>query len=337
LSPITEPSASAQVEKNVRPPKRARKAEKVLEDSAATFIEEGWKLTEGLELNVPCSLTLLSRPTQDLTKLLFEFIPKQVWKIMVSSVNETLAKGETVSTQDPRRRPTSVLELIRFYGTWLLIENTWGNDTHSFREHYKHICKEYGKVPRLGMDRMQLLISSLRPSIQQLQAITEILNEAWMTAVDHISTLLLDETIAAYQPSAPVKQEHDASGEPIPVVFIPRKPHPNGLELLHYSTLVGDPNSNGFLPYTLYIIPHLQQGDASPLDAVRTFLSRWPFPNKPHFVADAGFGTWEILDTIKNWGGTATISFPVGTQPWIWELLSYNLPIDHWRAATKGN
>lgn len=140
---------------------------------------------------------------------------------MVSSVNETLAKGETVSTQDPRRRPTSVLKLIRFYGTWLLIENTWGNDTHSFREHYKHIGKEYGKVPRLGMDRMQLLISSLRPSIQQLQAITEILNEAWMTAVDHISTLLLDETIAAYQPSAPVKQEHDASGEPIPVVFIP--------------------------------------------------------------------------------------------------------------------
>jgi hypothetical protein len=41
-----------------------------------------------------------------------------------------------------------------------------------------------------------------------------------------------------YQPSAAVKQAAEEAGEPIPVTFMPRKPHPNCLLIYALSCLV---------------------------------------------------------------------------------------------------
>jgi len=75
------------------------------------------------------------------------------------------------------------------------------------------------------------------------------------------------------------------------------------------------------------------------MDAVHFFfisplaMQRWPYERKPHIVADAAFGSIEILKKITTWGGSATLSCPQTVMPWIWELLSHNLPPSHWSAA----
>lgn len=78
-----------------------------------------------------------------------------------------------------------------------------------------------------------------------------------------------------YKPAKTTKEKADQEGEPIPVVYIPRKPHPNGLLEYLFATYVNNPvRSNAILPYVIDILPHLQVGDMNPVGAVIEFLSR---------------------------------------------------------------
>lgn len=92
-------------------------------------------------------------------------------------------------------------------------------------------------------------------------------------------------------------------------------------------------SSKGQLPYILDLLPHLQLGDVDPTRSFKTFLHRWGAVNKPHFIADAAFASDELCNHILSWGGNITFSWNVGHTPWLWELLSYNLPPYHWRVA----
>ena len=62
--------------------------------------------------------------------------------------------------------------------------------------------------------------------------------------IDNISVIAIDEAVLAYQPSSQVKEKAKMNGEPIPVVFIPRKPHPNGLEIFLSVTYIDNPIDN---------------------------------------------------------------------------------------------
>lgn len=55
--------------------------------------------------------------------------------------------------------------------------------------------------------------------------------------VEEVSVVAIDESMCEYQPSKDTKEKAAEKGEPIPVVYIPRKPHPNGL--LIYSAAGG--------------------------------------------------------------------------------------------------
>ena len=93
-----------------------------------------------------------------------------------------------------------------------------------------------------------------------------------------VSVVVVDEQhMNAYQPKAHIKARAENRGEPIPVTFIQRKPHPNGLLEYLLVTYVQHPaRINSVLPYVLDIQPHLQVGDASPSEAaMRAFMSRY--------------------------------------------------------------
>jgi hypothetical protein len=47
--------------------------------------------------------------------------------------------------------------------------------------------------------------------------------------VRSVTVVTVDEHMNAYQPTGTTKKKSEEKQEPIPVVFIPRKPHPNGL------------------------------------------------------------------------------------------------------------
>ncbi len=64
-------------------------------------------------------------------------------------------------------------------------------------------------------------------------------------------------------------------GEPIPVTYIPRKPHPNGLLDYLLVTYVSHPTKiKSVLPFILDIKPHLCEGDMAAQNAIRHFMKR---------------------------------------------------------------
>lgn len=56
-------------------------------------------------------------------------------------------------------------------------------------------------------------------------------------------------------------------------------------------------------------------------------------PKHPHYVGDAAFGSFELLQEINSWGGTATLSMSTTSSSFLWEVLSLNVPSASWRVA----
>lgn len=72
-------------------------------------------------------------------------------------------------------------------------------------------------------------------------------------------------------------------------------------------------------------------------DAFRKFMKRWPYSVKPHFVADAGFGSPELLAEVATWGRKATFSISHVFDTFLWKVLSANIPHEGWRIARNEN
>jgi hypothetical protein len=122
------------------------------------------------------------------------------------------------------------------------------------------------------------------------------------------------------------------------VVYIPRKPHPNGLKAFLLASYVPHPaRENAVLPYIIDIYPHLTVGDCPLQDVVRTFMQRWQIHVKSHFVGDSAFGSFGLMKEIQQWGGGATFSIPSNNNPWLWEVLSINVPSNHSRSVINGD
>ena len=128
---------------------------------------------------------------------------------------------------------------------------------------------------------------------------------------------------------------HFTQGEPFPHVFIPRKLIRNGMMMWTMATYVPHPaNTAGKLPYFIVIVPHLRPNDGGGPQAVRKMMQEWPLTrSKPHVVVDSGFGSFGLMQDIIAWGGAATMSLPSNECQQLNTLLSYNLPLDHWRAC----
>lgn len=90
---------------------------------------------------------------------------------------------------------------------------------------------------------------------------------------------------------------------------------------------------SGKLPYFIMLVPHLKPNDGGGVNAIRIMMKNWPLETKPHIVADSGFGSFTLLKEIAQWGGVATLSIPTNECQKLNLLLSYNLPLNSWRAC----
>lgn len=83
-------------------------------------------------------------------------------------------------------KPTSIVELIQFYGNILYnkliilgitmnIESTFGNSSHNLRTHFNQLSEKNGSTQKLGQRRFETLKSALNPSIEELQQLVNIL------------------------------------------------------------------------------------------------------------------------------------------------------------------
>ena len=141
-----------------------------------------------------------------------------------------------------------------------MVENTFGNSNKDIHTHYKAIKQQYGKVKNLGLDRFTTLLSCFSPSIDQLSHISNLFHDTFSSFINSIDMCVIDESLIGYEPKKQSKEKAETMGEPIPVVFIPRKPHPNGLLIYQATTFILDPVTNSHLPFIIDLLHHLCQG-----------------------------------------------------------------------------
>lgn len=148
-----------------------------------------------------------------------------------------------------------------------------------------------------------------------------------------MSVVTIDEGLMAYQPCQDTKEYNELIGEPIPVVFIPRKPHANGLLLYIVCSFILNPVTQSKMPVILDMHPHLTSGDVNPATEIVSLMGSWKYQTKPHIFADAAFGSFSVVEMAKQSGFKVTTSVPISHESWLWNLLGTNVPPEYWRAA----
>jgi hypothetical protein len=186
----------------------------------------------------------------------------------------------------------------------------------------------------MGINRFESIHANMIPTIPDLKYISNKLHELWSDCIEQTKVCTIDEAVIGYQPSSKTKDKACEEGAPIPTVYMPRKPHPNGL--LSHLLCCSIPNpivANETIPFVLDIIPHLEMHDYSAKEVVEAFMDRWLLEAKPHLVGDAAYGSFETLTKIVNWGGNGTFSFNSNKENFLWETLAFNVPPQNSRIA----
>jgi hypothetical protein len=149
----------------------------------------------------------------------------------------------------------------------------------------------------IGKNRFKALRSSF-PTQKDLVKLIELLRNNWRNAVSPGSIVTFDETIFEFQPGSKSKEDAEKNRDPIPVVFIPSKPHPNGLLCYFFGVRM----QNTLLPYMFDLEPHISFPQVSPQGALLNCINRWIYHYKSHIVADSAFGSLNVTNVIKDWG-----------------------------------
>ena len=138
-------------------PPAKKKKHGITPAAAAWLVEGSWSL---IALFSKSSMSQRFPPLQRLsdeeTELsAFEkLVSDEIWEMLAQVVNENLVKGAQGSS---RKKDTSSSELQRWFGIWLQVENTWGNDSKEIRDHFFSVKSKCGGCKGLGADRFTYL------------------------------------------------------------------------------------------------------------------------------------------------------------------------------------
>jgi hypothetical protein len=154
-------------EDTVEPQKKRKLSpkEQLLNDCQLVF-EHEWTLASGLA-NGSASVSELKIVREVGADLLFRFIDTRVWQLLMDVITRGLSNGVNHLNTDPRRKPTKMEEVVRFYGIQMAFENSYGNDSHSFRVHYTKVKDDCAKDEielSPGMDRFQYMLNACVPT-----------------------------------------------------------------------------------------------------------------------------------------------------------------------------
>lgn len=114
--------------------------------------------------------------------------------------------------------------------------------------------------------------------------------------------------------------------------YIFRKPHPNGAKTEGMSSYTAVQK----VPMVLDIEPYVPGNKKTPRDSARALVSRFQLyhPGKSlNLVMDSGFGSFEEMDYYLGIGVKAVMSMPTKDKAWLWDLLSWGLPLNSGRTS----
>lgn len=186
-----------------------------------------------------------------------------------------------------------------------------------------------------GVHRYAALLNSLCPNEEELKELISHFNKIFQSLIIPSGECTIDETVFSYEPKVETKNKMMNQGDQIPLVYIPRKPHPNGL--LTYVLACTTPRSNK--PFVLNLVPFKKFPQITAREALQECVQQWPYTHPPHITGDSAFGSPEFFNLTTPNGsqvfGTFSISSTILSQ--IWKALSFGCAQDTWRIATKGD
>ena len=310
-------------------------------DFVRQFNRNHWKIVDRFELESNIEFRAASIKVEecgifrDLDTFWSSIFSQEILEIIISIINSKLefTSGDTRRSKSIHR-PTNLEEIKCFFGIKLLLENTYSVQLSVLRTHLRELKKKY--TFRMDANRYAILLSSIVPSNSHLQLFIKKILSAMNSKLETSSIAVIDESLYEYYVRNEVRHRLEKENkDPVPQVYIPKKPRPNGL--LNYVIAIAFRNpikSNSIHPFIVGMYPHLIASSAPKhFDVVRYFMDNWSFEKRPHIVADSAFGSFQLLDDIKRWGSTATFALSSSTEPNLWKLLRAGLVNDKWRAA----
>ena len=309
-----------------------------LEQLCASFIQEKWELIKDVQILKEAKPAVFNSPKNgnNLINIFKELFDTELQDLLRSIINRNLAVFSNFNkkSRSDQRMVLNNDELVNFYGTFMLIENTYGNKSRNLRHHFKLVKEEFGAIKGMGYDRFQTLMAALQPDLDEFLQISDLIKIRFQKLISQVSVITEDELLIGYQSSKQVKERSETIGEPIPIVYMPRKPHPIGLLNYLLVTYVDDPIKIGKKrPYILDLQPHIQSGDTSLIEITSNFLNRWTLPDRPHFIGDSAFGSLDAIQAIADWGGRSTFAMKEIVQSELWAILSFNCIPETFRLA----
>ena len=147
--------------------------------------------------------------------LFFSIFPYELWTKLATIVNKTfrlkLCKTDVGSSKQYMSL-VSELDMIRWYGTVMALENMRSPIHDNIRSNYNYV-----KGAPFGVRRFEAITSALIPSNAELKEIACLISSASKKCVHIGSTIANDETVWGYQPSHSAKCQAEERMDPIPV------------------------------------------------------------------------------------------------------------------------
>ena len=252
----------------------------------------------------------------------------EIFEFLMKEINENFQRKYKIDQNKQsrsRNRQIDSMEFLRYFGIHILIENGFVNDSRNLSDHFKKICEKY-KIS-FSYTRFQAINSNFILSNESLNHLCYLIGLQNYKLVSSLDILTVDECVIGYKPRSETKEYFKNNYDEIPLVYIPRKPHPNGLLIYLTSTEIFIPGRKNKIPFVLDLFPHLNNGfNMTPSSSLLKIILNFPENiKKPIIVCDAAFGSLDMAQKIIEWGGDFHFSISSNREKNIWNVLSYKL------------
>ena len=226
---------------------------------------------------------------------------------------------------------------MKWLGIQILIENSFGNDKKNISKHFQSVCEKNDII--FSFKRFQTINNNFDLENESISTVCSLLSKQSYNLISSLDILTVDECLIGYKPRFETKEKYKKIFDEIPLVYIPRKPHPNGLLIYLSSTGVMVPGKKNKVPFILNLFPNLNIGfGMTPSSSVLKLLLDFPENlKKPIIVCDVAFGSINLGSKILDWGGDFHFSMSSNHEKNIWSVLSHKLLIDKSRVCKNSN
>lgn len=226
---------ASQIIENIPTRKSRRTTKDFVEGMLTTLKDNGWKMsltkiTQKNDILYPlstCNMSVCSRNwNSETNSLFFSIFNNNIWELIKEGTNEMLQKKFSKVTKASKKhfKNATTDEIKHWYLTFTLCEL---KKKPSLTESFNFLRKN-GLTP-LSKHRFFAIQGCVSLNDSKIRELCDLLGESFKNHWNSGKKIVLDETIFSYEPKKEARLKAAENMDPIPVIYIPRKPHSTGL------------------------------------------------------------------------------------------------------------